>query len=105
MSDTVLINAFEVPVDQEAEFLELWNAADRLMHARSGYRWTRLHRALTPDARFRFVNVAALESVDAWRAALDEPEFRAISARMAPFHPTPALYTLAVEHRADQTPD
>ena len=60
-----------------------------------------MHRAVTPDPRFRFVNVAQLESVDAWRAVVNEPEFRAISAKMAAFHPTPALYTVAVEHHAD----
>jgi heme oxygenase (mycobilin-producing) len=58
MTTATLINIFEVPGGREEEFLSLWEAADRLLRSRRGYVVTRLHRALMPDTRFRFVNVA-----------------------------------------------
>jgi heme oxygenase (mycobilin-producing) len=102
MSDTVLINVFEVPAEREEEFLQSWHAADALLRASSGYASTRLHRAVTPDARFRFINVAQLASVDTWKSVIASPEFRDISAKMADFHPSPGLYTVAVERDASQ---
>jgi heme-degrading monooxygenase HmoA len=102
MSETVLINVFEVAPEREDEFLRLWSEADRLLNERSGYKSTKLHRAVTPDARFRYINVAELRSVDSWRAAISSPEFAAIGAQMAQFQPNPALYAVAVHHEAGQ---
>jgi len=98
MNSTTLVNLFEVPAERDDEFLDLWVAADDLLRAKSGYRSTKLHRAVTPDAQFRYVNVAELGSIDAWRAVITGPEFSAIAAKMAAFHPNAALYTVAIEH-------
>jgi hypothetical protein len=87
-----------VTPEQDERFLQLWHQADDLLRSRGGYRTTRLHRALGPQARFRYVNVAELDSVEAWLSAVSSPEFAAIAAQMADFSPSPGLYTVEVAH-------
>src|SRR5947208_2923233 len=53
----ILINAFEVPEDGDARFLQAWRGTRDLLAAQRGYLGTRLHRSLAP-ADYRFVNVA-----------------------------------------------
>jgi heme-degrading monooxygenase HmoA len=96
VSSATLINCFEVPAEQDDRFLALWHKADDLLRSRGGYRTTRLHKALGPQVRFRYVNIAELDSVETWRAVIASPEFRAITAQMADFHPAPGLYGVAV---------
>jgi heme-degrading monooxygenase HmoA len=100
MTTATLINCFEVPAEQDEHFLALWHRADELLRTRGGYRSTRLHKALGPQAGFRYINVAELDSVETWQAVVTSPEFGAISAQMAGFHPTPGLYAVAVAHAA-----
>jgi hypothetical protein len=104
MTTATLINCFEVSVEEDERFLGLWQQADELLRSRGGYRSTRLHRALGPQARFRYINVAELASVETWQAVIGSPEFAAVSAQMAAFHPTPALYTVTVAHTAGAEP-
>ena len=98
MSTATLINCFEVAPEQDERFLRLWRQADDLLRSRGGYRTTRLHRALGPQARFRYVNVAELDSVETWQSAIRSAEFAAIAAQMADFSPSPGLYTVEVAH-------
>ncbi|MGY1680540.1 antibiotic biosynthesis monooxygenase family protein [Geodermatophilus sp. SYSU D01176] len=98
MSTATLINCFEVAPGQDERFLQLWHQADGLLRSRGGYRTTRLHRALGPQARFRYVNVAELDSVETWQSALNTPEFASTAAQMAEFFPSPGLYTVEVTH-------
>jgi heme oxygenase (mycobilin-producing) len=72
----VLINAFEVPEEDDEAFLNGWKRAQEFLSTRDGYVFTRLHRSLSPDADFRFVNVALWESAQAFRHATSRPEFR-----------------------------
>jgi len=44
-----------------------------------GYISTKLHKAISPDARFHLVNIAEWESVEAFQAALDNPELQDIA--------------------------
>jgi heme-degrading monooxygenase HmoA len=90
VTETVLINTFEVATDREQEFLELWRQANALLREARAYRSTRLHRALSPDAIIRYVNVAQLDSVATWRTVLGQPAFRAIAASMSEFSSRPA---------------
>jgi antibiotic biosynthesis monooxygenase (ABM) superfamily enzyme len=101
MTTATLINCFEVSAEEDERFLALWQQADELLRSRGGYRSTRLHKALGPQARFRYINVAELDSVETWQAVIGSPEFGAISAQMAAFHPSPGLYTVAVAHAAE----
>ena len=87
----ILINPFEVAegTDDE-EFLRGWERAAEFMREQPGFVSTRLHRALQPDARFRFVNDAEWESPQAFLAAVTSDQFREIAAVGLPG--SPALY-------------
>ena len=87
----ILINPFEVPegIDED-EFLRGWQRAADYMREQPGFVSTRLHRALAPDARFRFVNVAEWESPQDFQAAVSSEQFREIAKEASPG--SPALY-------------
>ena len=77
----VLINPFEVPEEvQDDDFLRGWERAAEYMRQQPGFVSTRLHRAISPDARFRFVNVAEWASPQDFQAAVNSPEFREMAA-------------------------
>ena len=87
----ILINPFEVPEGTDDEqFLSGWQRAADYMRQQPGFLSTRLHRALAPDARFRFINVAEWESPQAFQAAVTSDEFRELAKDAGPS--SPALY-------------
>ncbi len=87
----ILINPFEVPEGtNDEDFLRGWERAADYMRQQPGFVSTRLHRALGPDARFRFVNVAEWESPQAFQAAVGSGQFREIAQGAAAG--SPALY-------------
>jgi heme-degrading monooxygenase HmoA len=88
----ILINAFEVPAEDDERFLAAWNRARELLAAQRGYLGTRLHRSIGP-ADLRFVNIARWSSPLAFAKAVAQPEFQQTSAAM-PFASHPALYTV-----------
>ncbi len=91
MTNLVLINPFEVPEDMNNDrFLEGWGQAADYMRSRPGFVATRLHRAVSPNPRFRFVNVAEWESPQDFQAAVTSPEFQAMVPGTPPNYP--ALY-------------
>jgi heme oxygenase (mycobilin-producing) len=81
----VLINAFEVPAGEDEAFLQSWERARQFLSTQDGYLSTRLYRSLSPQADFRFVNVALWESAQAFQAATSQPEFRNAPVPF-PFH-------------------
>jgi heme-degrading monooxygenase HmoA len=85
-----LINPFEVAPDSEDRFLESWQRAAAYMERQSGFISTRLHRALAPNARFQFVNIAEWESPQHFMAAVQSQEFQELAAGAPPNFP--ALY-------------
>lgn len=87
----ILINPFEVAAgSSDEEFLRGWERAADYMGRQPGFVSTRLHRALRPDARFRFVNVAEWASPQDFQAAVTSDEFREIAQGGPPG--SPALY-------------
>jgi heme-degrading monooxygenase HmoA len=102
VTTATLINCFQVPADREPEFLKLWHEADALLRSRGGYLTTRLHKALQPDSRYQYINIAELDSLETWKTAITSPEFTAITAQMAEFRPAPGLYTVTVSHGRDE---
>jgi heme-degrading monooxygenase HmoA len=82
----VLINAFEVPADTDDAFLASWEASRQFLRAQPGYLATRLHRSLSPEPDFRFVNVGRYANPQAFQAAISQPKFREAAA--------------AIQHRA-----
>jgi heme-degrading monooxygenase HmoA len=101
-SPVTLINVFEVPVEQVEMFIAQWRERAALLRTKPGFLDTRLHRALSSQARFQLVNVAHWESREAFQAATAATEFqeriRAVTADpQVPTWAHPALYQVAVE--------
>ncbi len=87
----ILINPFDVSEEtDDEEFLRGWERAAEYMRQQPGFVSSRLHRALAPGARFRFINVAEWASPQDFQSAVGSEEFRAIAHGGAPG--SPALY-------------
>ncbi len=97
-----LINAFEVPVNDEAVFLEQWKQTSAQVKGRKGFVETRLHRALKDDARFLYVNVAIWENEELYHAAFRTIEVH--EGKDANVHANPALYRVVVQSTSDAAP-
>jgi heme oxygenase (mycobilin-producing) len=94
-----LINSFVVPAGRDQEFLERWGQTSAFMRTQPGFLSLRLHRAVSAEAGFRYVNVAVWRSQREFGAAHATPEFRALVSDPAwrEFPSTPALYEVAAE--------
>lgn len=92
------INCFEVPAGREEKFLAMWREVNAYMRAKPGYVSHRLHRSLSADARYRFINYVHWDSVETWQAAHDDG-FRELVTKpeWAEFTSTPALYEVVDE--------
>ena len=90
MANVILINPFEVPLERGDEFFAGWSVAADYMSRQPGFAGTRLHRALSSDAAFGFVNVAEWESPKHFQAAVTSQEFAEIAKGGPPGKP--ALY-------------
>jgi Antibiotic biosynthesis monooxygenase len=84
------VNCFVVAPGDEAAAFAVWSEVNAYMVAKPGYRWHRLHRRLTADAPFTFVNVVRWDTVEAWQAAHDDG-FRALTGGPVPFRSLPTL--------------
>ena len=65
----ILINAFVVPEGKETEAVLFWQQAADFMRDQPGYISTALHKSILPDAKFKLINVAHWESVEAFKKA------------------------------------
>ena len=91
MSSVILINPFEVPEGtSDEDFLRGWQRAADYLRGQPGVIGPRLHRALRPDARFPFINVADWSSPKDFQAAVASEQFRGIARGAGPG--SPALY-------------
>ena len=87
----ILINPFDVPAETaDEDFLGGWERAAEYMRRQPGFLSSRLHRALRPDAPYRFVNVAEWASPQEFQAAVTSAEFRALTQGALPG--SPGLY-------------
>lgn len=93
------LNCFEVPAGMEDEFLEHWREVNAYMAAKPGYVGHRLHRSVSPDAKYRFVNYVEWSSPQTWADAHDDG-FRALvsQSHWTAFTTTPALYDVVHEN-------
>jgi heme-degrading monooxygenase HmoA len=93
-----LINPFEVPEGREQEALKDWEAAAVYLRQQPGFISTNLHQAVSPGAKFHFINVAKWESAEAFQAAVTSAEFQAlIKSTVENFPHYPALYEVIRE--------
>jgi heme-degrading monooxygenase HmoA len=91
-----LINAFEVPAHADEQFVAAWSHARDLLAPQPGYGGATLHRALAPDARFRYVNLGHWQTLDHFRAAT---ETAGIRADAFPFPAHPGLYQVVTSEQ------
>jgi heme-degrading monooxygenase HmoA len=95
------VNCFEVPAGREDAFMALWGEVNAYMAAKPGYLSHWLHRSLSPDARYRFINYVQWETPELWEAAHDDGFRRLVSdPRWREFTTTPALYEVVHEGHA-----
>ena len=73
-----LMNSFAVSPGRDEAFHELWARTARYFTAQPGFISLRLHRAVSADAQYRWVNVANWGSEAHFRAAHDTDEFRRV---------------------------
>jgi heme-degrading monooxygenase HmoA len=94
-----LMNRFQVEPARDDEFLALWTRTSHYFRRQPGFVSLRLHRAVSADAEYRWVNVANWDSEAHFRAAHASDEFRAVVT--APgwehFPSSPMLYQVVVE--------
>jgi heme-degrading monooxygenase HmoA len=96
----ILINAFEVPPGADEEFLHAWECARDFLCTQPGYISTALHQSITPQADFRFINVAQWASVEEFRAATGQLGARGVTI---PYRPHPSLYEVVREDEPTAT--
>ncbi|HXU24692.1 MAG TPA: antibiotic biosynthesis monooxygenase [Tepidiformaceae bacterium] len=72
MGEVIYFNCFEVAPEHEDDFWKLYNAVNAYMSKKPGYISNRMHRALSPDSRYRFINVPIFESAELFWAAHDD---------------------------------
>jgi heme-degrading monooxygenase HmoA len=93
-----IVNAFEPPAERVDEFLPHWLDRAELVSKAPGFRDSRLHRAVDPDARFQLVGIAHWDSPDAWHTADNDPHFRQRLSAFPDFAiDNPALFRVVVE--------
>jgi heme-degrading monooxygenase HmoA len=92
----VVINAFEVPANEDERFLAAWERARSTLTQRPGYLGTRLHRSLAAQTDFRFVDIARWSSPLAYSKATQRPEVQAAAEAMA-YRSHPSLYQVIRE--------
>ena len=93
MAPVILINPFEVPKGKEDECLAFWEKAAAYLKQQPGFISTRLHRALSPEARFHFINIAEWQSAELFQAAVGSAGFqRLIEPYMTICPHYPGLY-------------
>ncbi|HVZ52087.1 MAG TPA: antibiotic biosynthesis monooxygenase [Pseudolabrys sp.] len=97
----VFVNCFEVPAGREDEFVALWDEVNRYMREKPGFVSNRLHRAVTPQSRYQFINYVEWATVEHWRGAHDEG-FRALVQRPVwrDFPHAGSVCEVIVEHTA-----
>jgi heme-degrading monooxygenase HmoA len=99
-----LVNSFVVPADRDAAFVDIWTQTSGYFRSQPGFLSLRLHRAVSPDAQYRFVNVANWSSLEQFRAAHQTETFRQLVGQPGwqEFPSRPALYQVEVAYDASE---
>jgi len=91
-----LINAFEAPPQADEQFVAAWSRARDRLAPQPGYGGATLHRALAPDARFRYINLGHWQTLDHFRSATQTAGIRADAF---PFPAHPGLYQVVTSEQ------
>lgn len=104
LGPVTLMNSFQVAPERDEAFLALWTKTSEYFIGRPGFVSLRLHRAVSPDTPYRWVNVANWESEADYRAAHSTEDFRRVVTAEGwdEFPSVPALFEVvtAVDHAA-----
>jgi heme oxygenase (mycobilin-producing) len=89
-----LMNRFAVSPERDQAFHALWTKTSEYFRAQPGFVSLRLHRAVSSEAEYRWVNVATWESEAHFRAAHNTAEFRRVVTQpgWAEFPSSPMLF-------------
>ncbi|MET1072135.1 MAG: antibiotic biosynthesis monooxygenase [Umezawaea sp.] len=90
----VLINLFSMPAEVVDRFVAGWEDSTAPAKGAKGFRGTRLHRSVDPDAEFPVVNIARWDSVEEWQEAIGRHFPPTGAGRGGPVSAKPALYTV-----------
>jgi heme oxygenase (mycobilin-producing) len=83
-----VIDPVEVPAGEaDEQFVHGWERGRDFLASRNAFAATALHRSLAPDAEFRYVSVAWVESAEQWQQAAGDPAFPELS-----FAEHPSIY-------------
>ena len=97
-----LINSFVVDPRRDEAFEALWTQTSVYFRGRPGFVGLRLHRAVSPDASYRYVNVAVWDSAAQFAAAHATEEFRQVVGQPGwrEFPSSPTLFEVAIAYDA-----
>lgn len=84
-SNCTAIVSYRVNVDDVDAFLEAWHLANDHLKKQPGHVSTTLHRAVSANPSFRFVNVAKWKTADEFRTATQSPAFLEHSGRLGAY--------------------
>jgi heme oxygenase (mycobilin-producing) len=100
-----LMNSFRVLPGRDEAFHALWERTSHYFIRQPGFRSLRLHRAVSDDAAYRWVNVATWDSEAAFRAAHATAEFREVVTAQGweEFPSTPVLFEVVTEVTSELT--
>jgi heme-degrading monooxygenase HmoA len=98
----ILINVFEIPEGKEDEALADWESCYAIVKKAPGFISAKLHRAITPNAKFKLINVGEWETPKHFEEAISTPEFQEVVARGLGQYPHyPALFEVVRTQGAD----
>jgi heme-degrading monooxygenase HmoA len=86
------IVAYEVAAEDEDKFLPAWERANDYLKQQDGHVSTTLHKAVSANPHFRFVNVGCWESDEAFRNATQSAGFRDASGALEAYPIHAAVY-------------
>ena len=93
----ILINTFTVPAEKIDEAISMWEQARDFLRTQPGYISTKLHRSLSPDARYQLINVAMWKSPETYKAATALMRETANLPRIEGVVPNPGLFKVIRE--------
>lgn len=88
------IIAYEVNGEDADKFLNAWKTAQVYLKKQKGHLSTTLHRSASANPDFRFVNVSAWASADAFRSATQSSAFREASSRLEAYPVHASVYDI-----------
>lgn len=100
----VLMNRFVVPEGRDDAFMALWTETSDYFRAQPGFVSLQLHRAVSADAEYRYVNVATWESAEHYGRPHQTDEFRRLVTQEGwrEFPSSPTLYEVVLEASTSQ---